>query len=305
MIKPAIVLVMIVFASTVCSARIQVGHIGTNEATAEIQIIRNGGFESSLSDWESIGKASDGYIAVSTTIVHSGSRALVLALYPPLGGTSEGISIVRAVSQTVSVMNLRNLTVNAWYQTRIDTSQAYAGLVVTVGGLTVNYAGASSTSWGRLVANPGVDIKTKYGVAAWETVFQSSDPVDVTIVLELLGQTPFGDTQFAFWDDVQANASIPVQTIHLFSSSTNLQTTETGSSSSNSSLLVTSVVPQTSAQYGYNASEQATSTMPFMTGTQQTLASAAILAAFIIIAAFLWRSRRKPESIDKTDEDDN
>jgi hypothetical protein len=197
------------FAGTSYPLTIQVGQTEPVQPTMQIQVLQNDGFEAGLSDWQTMGQTGQGSTAISTNVVHSGSGAAMLTLLPPRPGTSQFVSIVQGVSQTVSVASLRDLTVLAWVHTQIDTMLAYPRLVVIVGGLTVDYAGGNCPGWCQMAANVGQDIRVQYGVEPWSSVFQSPNTIPLTVALELVGQLPYEDNQFAFWDDVQALASVP------------------------------------------------------------------------------------------------
>jgi hypothetical protein len=264
---------------------IQVGQTEPVQPTMQIQVLQNGGFEAGLSNWQTVGREGQGSVAISSNIVHSGSGAVMLTLLPPLPGTSQLVSIVQGVSQTVSVAGLRDLTVLAWVHTQIDTTLAYPRLLVTVGGLTVDYVGGNCPGWCQMAANVGQDIRVQYGVGPWSSAFRSSHTISVTTAVELVGQLPYEDNQFVFWDDIQAFALVPANMTVITSSTQSIVTTQlstTGASSSTESSPTTTI--QTAIQ---------TTTAPFIMSPEELYGSlVVVLAAGLVAETFVLLRQR-------------
>jgi hypothetical protein len=264
---------------------IQVGQTEPVQPTMQVQVLQNDGFEAGLSDWQTIGREGQGSIAISSNIVHSGSGATMLTLLPPLPGTSQLVSIVQGVSQTVSVARLRDLTVLAWVHTQIDTTLAYPRLVVTVGGLTIDYVGGNCPGWCQMAANVGQDVRVQYGLGPWSSAFRNSDAIPVTTAVELVGQLPYEDDQFAFWDDIQAFAAVPSNMTVTTSSTQSIVTSQlsmTGGPSStvSGSMTTTQTVIQTT-------------TAPVVLSPEELYGSlAAVLAIGLVAETFILLRQR-------------
>jgi hypothetical protein len=197
-------------------------------STAEASVLQNGGFEEDLAGWEEV-HGQGGSYGFSNSIVHSGSRALVLGLQPPRPGSNPG-AIIEGVTQNVSVFQLRGLKVEAWYRTVINTNAAAVRLVIQVGELTLRYylygpqISAATTGdpqtlksiliatslcpkWCQIQIHASSDFKDLFEAGKYAEVFLSDSPVQVTVSLELMIDLTT-DAQYVLWDDVSATAQI-------------------------------------------------------------------------------------------------
>jgi hypothetical protein len=212
---------------------IQVGSAQPPGPSTTIPILQNGGFENGTANWQLL-QGSSGYDSVSTSIVHSGLRALATTVISPPPGSNLLAPTINGVSQTASLSSISGLTMDAWYVTQILSSQVAARVRVRINGLTLNYyvkfgpltqatSGDTDTSkslfvsnwdcvsWCELSRDVGADFRTMFSAAAIGSIF-GPGPVTVTVALELLGYGILPTSQFIFWDDVQFNAQVPVPT---------------------------------------------------------------------------------------------
>jgi hypothetical protein len=240
---------------------IQVGGAQPPESLTTITILQNGGFENGTANWQLM-QGSSGYDSISTSVIHSGSRALATTLVSPPPGSNLLAPTVVGVSQTASVSNLRGLTIDAWYVTQILTSQAAARVRVKINGLTLNYyvkfgpltaatSGDTDTSkslflsnwdcisWCEVSRDVGADFRTMFSAAAVGSIF-GSGPATVTVALELLGYGIIPTSQFIFWDDVQFSAQVPGSTSNSLTTFVVEPTSTTASTTTNEVMISSS-----------------------------------------------------------------
>jgi len=293
-------------AETYQALIVQVGATSPPETFAEVQILQNGGFENGLTNWVSIASSGSGSIAISDANMHSGSSALTLTLFPPLPGTSPLAAVVLGVEQTTSVYKLRDIRIDGWYQTRIDSTLAAARLRVQVSELAINYyvafgpntritnAGTDTTqnimisehgcqTWCEISRNIGDDFRSFFSSDKIAASFNNAGSVPVTVALELLGYIGMTDNQFIQWDDVQAVVSVPRQTTTTTSTAQQTTTEITVSTSSLTPLI--STLERTVTE---------TRTVQVITTEQIYGGLAAIFGAgFLISSLLLIKTRKK------------
>jgi len=178
---------------------IQVGQpvITTPQPTQAIQILQNGGFEAGLTGWTQIGNPHDGYASTGTQS-NSGSASLALTLYTPKPGSSQFAPLVIGVSQTVNLPDgCTAFNVRGLFYPAMRSKLAYGQVQVTVDGVTSTYplsrGGPLQPYW------TGFDFDVPISPGARIAI----------ISLELVGTTEITDTQFGYFDDVQAIATVP------------------------------------------------------------------------------------------------
>ena len=179
-----------------------------SESTATIAVVSNGEFEQGLSGWQLI-DSGVGNSRITSLVSHSGNQSLMIELLPTNMMTNVQI---QGVEQSVSIKNLRDLTVEAWFRTTTCgfPSGVQGQLMVEVGSLAVNYAASATCgSWQQFQRDVMGDFRAMYG-SSGVALFQRNGNVSVTIALELLRNTPDQIDEYwsMYWDDISASAQV-------------------------------------------------------------------------------------------------